>query len=501
MFEPARAIAITSPKYGSAYRIGGRLVLTCKHLLGDKATIGSDCTVKCEQMSEAVKATIVWMGDGVDVALVELPESIEPISAATFGKLPKEYNDQKVPFQFYGAPSHAGTLTEEQKLKSGWKQVEGVIYLADRPPQGLLSLRVNPDSQASPIASGASPWGGASGAAIVCQGLILAVQQQHQRLDQPNSLQAQPLHVVYGDLEWRLILRKHNINLEFVEIELPSGGKPIVSQAEPIVPRVEIKVTKLKSEMLLLLNSLDYVEQTKKFVFKSAQSEKAMALMVQSPCRDTQRWLMYRLFQKCEITQKTIKIRIPSNTYFDKDDLWLAFQEQLGKIAKATVAADKDSVIQYFCEKELSKPILILVPDHDQSKQCFEELMLGQFWEPLNQELKTRQSRRSSNARIILCFAMQSLPESLEVEDQEIDGPSDLLRLPPLNLTSKHVEDWLHQYETSTSDPTWQELVRRLRSVTLVEQQQPVRLLHQLCKGVELPGGIEALKSLWGSAS
>ena len=31
-FEPKLAVEIIKPKYGSGYRIGGRLVLTAKHL-------------------------------------------------------------------------------------------------------------------------------------------------------------------------------------------------------------------------------------------------------------------------------------------------------------------------------------------------------------------------------------------------------------------------------------------------------------------------------------
>jgi hypothetical protein len=34
-FYPDHAVEIVAPKYGSAYRIGGSLVLTCKHLFDD----------------------------------------------------------------------------------------------------------------------------------------------------------------------------------------------------------------------------------------------------------------------------------------------------------------------------------------------------------------------------------------------------------------------------------------------------------------------------------
>ena len=34
-FHPNHAVEIIAPKYGSAYRIGGSLLLTCKHLFDD----------------------------------------------------------------------------------------------------------------------------------------------------------------------------------------------------------------------------------------------------------------------------------------------------------------------------------------------------------------------------------------------------------------------------------------------------------------------------------
>ena len=34
-FHPDHAVEIVAPKYGSAYRIGGSLLLTCKHLFDD----------------------------------------------------------------------------------------------------------------------------------------------------------------------------------------------------------------------------------------------------------------------------------------------------------------------------------------------------------------------------------------------------------------------------------------------------------------------------------
>ena len=40
-FQPDRALEIVAPKYGTAYRIGGRLLLTCRHLFDNSNTKSS----------------------------------------------------------------------------------------------------------------------------------------------------------------------------------------------------------------------------------------------------------------------------------------------------------------------------------------------------------------------------------------------------------------------------------------------------------------------------
>ena len=57
-FEPCRAVEIIAPKYGSGYRIGGRLVLTAAHLLNN---VGSDCEVRDKPPGFAREtAQVVW---------------------------------------------------------------------------------------------------------------------------------------------------------------------------------------------------------------------------------------------------------------------------------------------------------------------------------------------------------------------------------------------------------------------------------------------------------
>jgi len=208
-FQPGRAIEVIAPKYGSGYQIGGRLALTAKHLLGE---VGSDCRIRAKQSFGEVNAKVVWKAENADIALVELPESVPAVEPVVFGLLPDGKTGEKLPFQMYGYPLWAQTKRDEGKSAAGGRQIEGIIYLADRSPDGLLVLeaqRLPPEATISE-----SEWAGASGGAIVCDGLVVAVQSQHQNPNRPASLEAAPLWQVYEDEGWCELLERHGVNAE-----------------------------------------------------------------------------------------------------------------------------------------------------------------------------------------------------------------------------------------------------------------------------------------------
>jgi HEAT repeat protein/energy-coupling factor transporter ATP-binding protein EcfA2 len=220
-FEPSRAIEVTDPRYGSGYRIGGRLVLTAAHLLDD---MGSDCEVREKRSFGQEKAQVVWKAQGLDIALVELPEGITGAEAITLGTLPEATAGEKLAFQMYAYPLWARTQ-RELRSAAGGRQIEGIIYLSDRSPDGLLVLEAE---RLPPEATTArSEWEGASGASIVCDGLVIAVQSQHQNPSRPASLEASPLWEVYADEQWRQLLGKHGINPEPEIARLPAAEKPL----------------------------------------------------------------------------------------------------------------------------------------------------------------------------------------------------------------------------------------------------------------------------------
>jgi hypothetical protein len=227
-FQPDRALEIVAPKYGTAYRIGGRLLLTCRHLFDNS----NDCKVRFRSASnysdkQDIDAKVIWKApDNIDIALVELPETIETRDPVGFGVLPDASSTQKVKFDFFGFPQFLRYAEDDKKYATGL-HIEGTINVANRVPHNrlLLNIKDSPDIQPTDkqlerLAENQSPWEGTSGSAIVCYGLVIGVQSRHPIRDRPASLEAESLARVYDNPEWREILEKHDIDPE---------PKPVIS--------------------------------------------------------------------------------------------------------------------------------------------------------------------------------------------------------------------------------------------------------------------------------
>lgn len=243
------------PKYGSAYRIGGRLVLTAAHLLNET---GSICRVRLKQSFLETVAKVVWKASQEDVALIELPESIEPCEAVVFGRLPESTVGEKLEFQMYGYPRW-GRTQREQGVASGGRQVEGIIYLSDTSPDGLLVLETLRSPEGS-LDSG-SDWEGNSGAAITCNGLVVAVQRQHQNPKRSASLEASPLMAIYCDEQWCSLLRQHGINSKPETVCLKRHD---ARKVPFVLPQLDISTFTGRNEELRKLEELLFNSQNTK---------------------------------------------------------------------------------------------------------------------------------------------------------------------------------------------------------------------------------------------
>jgi hypothetical protein len=227
-FQPDRALEIVAPKYGSAYRIGGRLLLTCRHLFDNS----NNCKVRFRSASnysdkQDIDARVIWQApDDIDIALVELPENIPTCDPVGFGLLPDASSTQKVKFDFLGFPLFLRYSEDGIKYATGL-HIEGTIDVSNRAPHNRLLLNIKDsqdiqptDEQLERLAEDQSPWQGTSGSAIVCNGLVVGVQKWHQNPDRPESLEAESLARVYDNPEWGEILESHDIDPE---------PKPVIS--------------------------------------------------------------------------------------------------------------------------------------------------------------------------------------------------------------------------------------------------------------------------------
>lgn len=279
-FEPNRAIEIIAPRYGSGYRIGGKLVLTAAHLLGD---VGSECEVRDKKSFGQEKAHGVWKAQDLDIALIELPVGIAGVEPITFGKLPEATSGEKIAFQMYSYPLWARTQ-REQGSAAGGRQIEGIIYLSDHSPDGLLVLE--PQRLPPELTSVESGWAGASGAAVIYDGLVIAVQSQHQNPSRPASLEASPLWRIYADEQWRQLIKKHGINPEPEIGSLPSAersGENVKAASNRVMlmksKALENQLKVLQEDYDAIFNQLSYtwnVVEKNKLKRQSASIEQEM---------------------------------------------------------------------------------------------------------------------------------------------------------------------------------------------------------------------------------
>lgn len=244
-FEPIRATEITAPKYGTGYRIGGRLLLTAAHLFPEGP--GSPCRVRSRSASGEIEweinAQVVWKAFEGDAALVKLPEKVEGIPAAVLGRIPSGTGATRVHYDMYGWPKWSQTIYPGSRPKAGGRHIPGEIFLADRSPEGYLVLEPEREPGVPMPGEKGSQWEGISGAAVVCDGLVVAVQHSHQRPNRPASLEAEPLSNFFKDESFRRLLAEHGISLSFPEVQTL---KPIRGPEPPLeLTRIPISARNL----------------------------------------------------------------------------------------------------------------------------------------------------------------------------------------------------------------------------------------------------------------
>jgi NACHT domain/Trypsin len=274
--EEWRAVEIRGDPegYGSGYRVGGRLVLTAAHVVGD---VGGSCRVRPRGVDvgwrDAWAGTVVWTAaePGTqrkerprnDVAVVELGKDVEDAEPVTFGRLPGQPVSSTVSFEIYGWPCWARTQREDRTLAGG-RLIPGLIYPADTSPEDLLV--VEPERGPDPGelcdgAPGSSAWEGVSGAAIVCVGgLVVAVQRHHQNPRRQRSLEAVLLGPFLDEADFRRVFQERG--LEVLVASVAEQAMPLSTYLQAAPARFQAEF----AERIDHLISLSYSEARDRFM-------------------------------------------------------------------------------------------------------------------------------------------------------------------------------------------------------------------------------------------
>ena len=185
-------------RYGSGFRLGGRLVLTAAHVVAGAAAAG--ITVrgpdKVPHPAQVVDG-LAGDPDTVDLALLELCDQAAELPAPPVAAVDR---DAPVPVPVDGCwavgyplfqeiPSGAGVVRETA-------QVWGMILPAENLVGGLLSLQVTSAPRALPPqqeALGESQWSGMSGAAVLAGERLLGVVSEHAPRRGESTITVTPL--------------------------------------------------------------------------------------------------------------------------------------------------------------------------------------------------------------------------------------------------------------------------------------------------------------------
>ena len=185
-------------RYGSGYRLGGRLVLTAAHVVAeaDAAGIVVRGPDKLPHPARIVDG-LAGDPDTVDLALLELGDQ-----AAEFPAPPVAVVDRDVPVPVPVDGCWAVGYPLFQEVESGagvvreTAQVWGMIPPAENLVGGLLSLQVTSAPQALPPqheALGESQWSGMSGAAVLAGERLIGVVSEHAPRRGESTITVTPL--------------------------------------------------------------------------------------------------------------------------------------------------------------------------------------------------------------------------------------------------------------------------------------------------------------------
>jgi Trypsin-like peptidase domain len=185
-------------RYGSGFRLGGRLVLTAAHVVAGAAAAGI-VVQGPDKVPHPARVVDGLAGDPdtVDLALLELRDQAAGLPPPPVAAVDR---DAPVPVPVEGCWAVGYPLFQEIPSASGvvreTAQVWGMILPAENLVGGLLSLQVTSAPRPLPPqqeALGESPWSGMSGAAVLAGERLIGVVSEHAPRRGESTITVTPL--------------------------------------------------------------------------------------------------------------------------------------------------------------------------------------------------------------------------------------------------------------------------------------------------------------------
>ena len=201
---------------GSGYLISGRLVLTAEHCTRDKATGEPAARLRVIRASDAAMADVAGVvpDRGLDVAVLQLADDA-PWDTSLAPPLVARVDQ-----------SHSGVMhdcagigfalfqRDPDRRTRHTSEFHGTIYRTDERESGRLLMReplIRPGPVTDPAGAalshqdgtGASPWGGLSGALMFYRGRAIGVVVEHHPRQGPSALRAVGFDRIAGSAEIR----------------------------------------------------------------------------------------------------------------------------------------------------------------------------------------------------------------------------------------------------------------------------------------------------------
>ncbi|WP_380282777.1 hypothetical protein [Kitasatospora purpeofusca] len=211
---------------GSGYLVAPALVLTCRHVVVDRAGGGplARIVVRVGHPRESVEqraATVLWAPSEVDdVALLRLAAPVDVPGSVRWGE---PSGGEPLDYEGLGFPAH---VTQPATGQRGVEHLRGVL-----PPLGTgpgWSEVLDQDVAVRRRPGQPREWGGVSGAAVFCRGLLVGVVFCDDHEHENRRLYALPARTFTAREGFADLLKRHTGHAPVLE---PVDGGPAVPES------------------------------------------------------------------------------------------------------------------------------------------------------------------------------------------------------------------------------------------------------------------------------